>query len=268
MHESDLTISGYDLNSHTPPLIIAHRGIAARYPENTRVSFEAAINARADAFECDVQLTADHELIVCHDPTMDRYGHPGIRIDQSRLEDLQTLDIGRWFSPEFSEQRFLSLTELLRDFAPRIQIFLELKIEDATDHQIDAIISRVVKNISEVAMKNISSHLHILCFNVFVLQRIQKLLPAIPLVWNTSTPHQITDHDLTTHSWLAAIDGRITEMSSAVVTKFRRHNLDVFSFTCNSEDEVRKAHTLQLDGIITDDPDSTRAIISQIECAE
>lgn len=39
------------------PVIIAHRGFQARYPENTLVSFQAAVEAGADVIEMDVNLS-------------------------------------------------------------------------------------------------------------------------------------------------------------------------------------------------------------------
>ncbi len=48
-------------------LIEGHRGYAARYPENTLISFEAAIRLGVDAFEFDVWLTADKVPVVLHD---------------------------------------------------------------------------------------------------------------------------------------------------------------------------------------------------------
>jgi glycerophosphoryl diester phosphodiesterase len=58
--------------SQDHPLIVAHRGASATYPENTLEAFEAAIGAGADAIEFDVRLTADGAPVVMHDATVDR----------------------------------------------------------------------------------------------------------------------------------------------------------------------------------------------------
>src|SRR3546814_17199025 len=54
------------------PLISAHRGGAAYAPENTMTAFANAARLGVDALEMDTQLTADGELVVIHDDTLDR----------------------------------------------------------------------------------------------------------------------------------------------------------------------------------------------------
>ena len=48
-------------------VIEGHRGYCARYPENTLISFEAAIDRGVDAFEFDVWLTKDKVPVIMHD---------------------------------------------------------------------------------------------------------------------------------------------------------------------------------------------------------
>ncbi len=51
---------------------IAHRGLSARYPENSLQAFRAAVESGAQYVECDVWLSSDNELMVIHDATLDR----------------------------------------------------------------------------------------------------------------------------------------------------------------------------------------------------
>jgi glycerophosphoryl diester phosphodiesterase len=55
-----------------PPRYVAHRGGAAQWPENSLTAFRGAIAAGARILELDVHLTADGEVAVIHDPTLDR----------------------------------------------------------------------------------------------------------------------------------------------------------------------------------------------------
>src|SRR5688572_6883761 len=54
------------------PLVAAHRGGAALWPENSLTAFRGAIALGIDALEFDVHLTADGEVVVIHDATLDR----------------------------------------------------------------------------------------------------------------------------------------------------------------------------------------------------
>ena len=52
--------------------VSGHRGYAARYPENTLFSFQAAIELGVDMLELDLHLSADGVIMVLHDNTLDR----------------------------------------------------------------------------------------------------------------------------------------------------------------------------------------------------
>src|SRR5919201_4528815 len=49
------------------PIVVAHRGASALYPENTLAAFQGAIEAGADVVELDVRLTADNVAVILHD---------------------------------------------------------------------------------------------------------------------------------------------------------------------------------------------------------
>ena len=53
-------------------LIIGHRGAKGLVPENTLVSFQKALACGVDAIELDVWCSADAQLMVIHDETLDR----------------------------------------------------------------------------------------------------------------------------------------------------------------------------------------------------
>ena len=53
-------------------LVATHRGERFTAPENTISSFERSIAMGVDMIETDVRMTKDHELVIMHDPTVDR----------------------------------------------------------------------------------------------------------------------------------------------------------------------------------------------------
>src|ERR1700730_1532409 len=53
-------------------LLAAHRGVSRLWPENSLLAFRNAIALGADFIEFDVHLSKDGELVVIHDPTLDR----------------------------------------------------------------------------------------------------------------------------------------------------------------------------------------------------
>jgi len=65
-------------------LIIGHRGAAGLAPENTLESFQAGVDAGADALEFDVRLTSDKKPILSHGPRQH-----GVFIRRTTLKNLQ-----------------------------------------------------------------------------------------------------------------------------------------------------------------------------------
>ena len=106
---------------------IAHRGLAGLYPENTRLSFEKALDYKPDAMEMDVQMTKDGELVVFHDEELGRMTR-GVRgwVKNYTLDELKQLDIRGDF--DVPVQRILTLDEYfdLVDSSD-IKTFVELK---------------------------------------------------------------------------------------------------------------------------------------------
>lgn len=96
-----------------PSIIVGHRGVAGTYPENTRVSVQAAINLGLSWVEVDVQPTKDNVLVVCHDHTIDRCSNGKGRIDEYTLAELKQLDFGAWFDPRFAGETIMTQEELL-----------------------------------------------------------------------------------------------------------------------------------------------------------
>ncbi|HVM28861.1 MAG TPA: glycerophosphodiester phosphodiesterase family protein [Mycobacteriales bacterium] len=80
-------------------VVSAHRGGAAYAPENTMAAFENAVRLGVDELEADVQLTADGELVLLHDDTLDRTTDcTGAVLDRTWAE-VSACDAAHWWSP-------------------------------------------------------------------------------------------------------------------------------------------------------------------------
>ncbi|HEX9703867.1 MAG TPA: glycerophosphodiester phosphodiesterase [Gemmatimonadales bacterium] len=97
-------------------LVIAHRGAAAYEVENSLAAFRASAPLGADAVELDVHATADGELIVHHDETLDgvhRISH--LVAAKTRSHRLA------------NGEQVPTLAEALAAIAPRLEVWVELK---------------------------------------------------------------------------------------------------------------------------------------------
>ena len=112
--------------------VIAHRGGAARAPENTLEAMRLGIADGADGLEFDVRLSADGEVVVIHDATVDRTTDGAGAVESMTLRDLRSLDAGFRFNRGPSDpahtikHRIPTLDEVLRSF-PEIPLIIEIK---------------------------------------------------------------------------------------------------------------------------------------------
>lgn len=123
-------------------IVAAHRGASRLAPENTVAAFEAAMASGAVALELDVQLTSDDELVVIHDASLDRTtsGHGAVR--SLNAAEINGLDAGAWFSPEFAGERIPTLDQVLESTKGRARLNIELK-----DTRTDRIAERVIETV-------------------------------------------------------------------------------------------------------------------------
>jgi glycerophosphoryl diester phosphodiesterase len=109
------------------PRVFGHRGAMGYAPENTFVSFERAVELGVDAIELDVHLTADGEVVVIHDPVLDRTTDGQGLVGQKTLAELKALDVGVRFAPELAGQRIPTLGEVLAWARGRCVLDVEIK---------------------------------------------------------------------------------------------------------------------------------------------
>ena len=84
------------------PLAISHRGHSVEYPENTRIAYEKAIELGTEMIECDVNLTRDGKLVMIHDWKLDRTTSGSGRVSDHTWAEIQSLDAGAKFGPQFA----------------------------------------------------------------------------------------------------------------------------------------------------------------------
>src|SRR3990172_11221213 len=96
------------------PLVIAHRGASAHAPENTIASFQLAKLHHADAIEFDVKLSADRQVVVINDSTVDRTTDGSGKVSELSLAEIKELDSSSKFDKKFSGEKIPSLQEVLQ----------------------------------------------------------------------------------------------------------------------------------------------------------
>ncbi len=120
--------------SGSKPRIIGHRGAAGEAPENTLPSFQRALDDGAAYVELDVRTTADGEVVVIHDETVDRTTDGHGTVNGRTHSEIIRLDAGYHFTEDggrtypYRGQRIQipTLAELFSSF-PKIKAIIEIK---------------------------------------------------------------------------------------------------------------------------------------------
>lgn len=108
--------------------IWAHRGFSARAPENSMAAFKLALDAGAEGIETDVQISRDGILVLSHDEELGRCVQGSGSISNFSWEELQSMDCGSHYSPEYSKETLPRLEELLDLIRPsNLELNLEIK---------------------------------------------------------------------------------------------------------------------------------------------
>ncbi|HEX6059065.1 MAG TPA: glycerophosphodiester phosphodiesterase family protein [Gemmatimonadaceae bacterium] len=115
-------------------LVIAHRGASAERPENTLESFRLALEQGADALELDVRATADGEVVVVHDATLERTTSLAGFVRGRTVAELRAADAGARFTPDAGrtfpwrgrDVRVPTLADVLDAF-PGVPLLVEVK---------------------------------------------------------------------------------------------------------------------------------------------
>ena len=139
------------------PRLFGHRGAAGDAPENTMASFARAHADGADVFELDVHATADGEIVVLHDATLDRTTEATGPVCALTWRDLEHVDAGFHFTADGGRTypqrgrgvRVPRLAELV-DAYPDVPLNIEIK--QAEPRIVDTVVALVRRSRATVVL--------------------------------------------------------------------------------------------------------------------
>lgn len=179
-------------SSESVPLLIAHRGNAAEFPENTLPALRSALELGAKHIEFDVHLTADHVPVVVHDANLKRTGDLDLSVFEKTWEELAGIAVGETarFGARYADVGIPNLNQVLQLLIrfPDATAFVELKRASLRQFGQEVVVHRVCDS-----LKPFASQIVIISFD----------LPAITYV-RQQTAHRI-GWVLSEYSTLSAI---------------------------------------------------------------
>lgn len=171
--------------------VVAHRGYSSEEPEHSMAAYLRAVEAGADAVECDVRMTADGTLVLVHDRRIDRTSPGSGAVSNFMLAELQEHTFGGhgWhdFEDPPSELRTRLLTletflSTLLDASPTLEFAIETKHPIRFGKYVEEELARVLRSFGLV--RNGSVHrVRMMSFSRMAVVRMKRLVPAIPTVY-------------------------------------------------------------------------------------
>jgi glycerophosphoryl diester phosphodiesterase len=255
-------------------LIIGHRGAAGHAPEHTFASWDLALEMGVDYIEQDLQMTADGQLVVLHDETLDRTARgqncTGPVIAHA-LTDLAGCDVGTWFNDarpdraraEFAGARIPTLDSVFSRYAGRARFYIETKNPETAPGMEEALIALLEKHDLLPARAD-DDRVIIHSFSAARLRRVRSLHATIPLV-HLHARAQTADSIRAQLNGLAefaqGIGPHYSDVDSALVASAHALGLVIHPYTVNAPAEMRRLIELGVDGMFTDYPDILRGVL-------
>ena len=238
-----------------PPLRIAHRGASGRglAPENTLAAFEKALDIGIDMLEIDVRVTGDGQLIVLHDPSLDRTTDREGIVREMVLEEIRQADAG-------DGERVPVLREVFDLARHRAPILLEIKS--------DFIAELVVQAIAEAEF---SEQVVVQSFNPQTVERVKRLAPHLPaslLIGELpTTPSRFRARRLVSQA--LEIGANTLSIWHATLTpplieEMRKRGIAVWAWTVDEEITMRDLAMMGVQGLVTNHPEVLNNVLEDL----
>jgi glycerophosphoryl diester phosphodiesterase len=228
-----------DWRSAQTPLVIGHRGASSEAPENTLAAFGLAAEQRADGIELDVRLSADGDVVVIHDDSVERTTSGRGQVRSLSTAELQALDAGM-------EQGIPTLDDVFLAFGPSLLYNVELKDFGLSDGGLAIAVA------DRIAAYHLENHVVVSSFNPLAVRRARKNLSRTTMVgilwWKR--PRWLRHLGVQAeadHPYFPLVDEEYMDWA-------REKGYRVHVWTVDEPAEARRLAELGVHGIITNKP--------------
>lgn len=296
MHTRDPHLSE-DARASRRTLVMAHRGGAGLWPENTAHAFAGAVALGVDVLEMDLHSTADGALVVIHDATVDRTTNGTGRVNALTLAELKRLDAGyRWTNDGGRTFPFRgkgitvpTLGEVLDEF-PRVRLNIDIKQAQPSivksfcralgesDAKAGGAGSAKAEGVGGAKAGGADGAKWRVTVASFSSQTLEEFRRECPAVGTSASPEEVLalSTELQAGRGAAADKARSPRLvqvpenlggrgwlTPQLVAAAHAVGVEIHVWTVNDEAGMRRLLALGVDGIMTDYPDKLIALLKQ-----
>jgi glycerophosphoryl diester phosphodiesterase len=243
--------------------VAAHRGGAALWPENSLLAFRQALALGVDALEFDLHLTADGELVVVHDPTLERTSTGAGRVRDLKLADLAGVRL-KTREGAVTDEPIPTFPQVL-DLASKgsAELLPEIKV-DANRQRYDGIEE---KALALLRARGLLSRATVQAFQPETIRRLRQLEPSVRTMLLVARGDVERDRARPAEAVRRAHALGATDLGmnhrlidADVMTAARAAGIRVSAWTVNEEPDLRRMIDLGVDVVMSDRPDLAKRL--------
>lgn len=242
--------------------ILGHRGWSARYPENTCLAFERALQLGIQGIEFDVQLTKDGVPVIIHDPTVDRTTDGTGRVSALTVEDLRRFNAAakQLNANEIGFQTIPTLDEVLRVVQtsnPNAFCNIEIKVYEGDGRPVvDTILRHVSRH--PLAENILFSSFH---YGSLAYLREQSSNARIGLLFDEKPADPWS---LATQIGACAVNLNYHYATPSAIAAIHNHGLQVCVWTVDEPNDIESFIQQGTDIVITNAPDRALCVYQEV----
>ncbi|MGN4673810.1 glycerophosphoryl diester phosphodiesterase membrane domain-containing protein [Bacillus cereus group sp. MYBK106-1] len=236
-------------NTYKEPIIMAHRGYISKGVENTKEAIQGAIDAKADYAEIDVLQTKDGELAVIHDLKLKRLANANVHVSDLTMDELRQLTLSQdGFSGQIS-----TLDEIIKLAKGKIKLNIEVKLHGGEKDFVNKVLKAIKDN--EFEKQCVIQTLH-----YPLIKEFKRANPDIKVGYILYASRANLKN--------VKADFYVAEeymLNKKLVKEARKLNKPIYVWTVNDMESLQGYYKLNVDGIITDYPESARETIKMLK---
>ena len=238
-------------------LIASHRGGALQWPENSPTAFRNTAALAVDQVEFDIHPTADGEIVVIHDATLDRTTEGSGPVAVRTLAELRAINLTRT-----DGEHMLTLAELAVLFRPT-PITLRMEIKPDPDHRsYHGLLGQALAVLDAAGMRHRTV---ITSFQAATVAEAARMAGIAGAIWLVAPQVQLDiglDGIVTVarEKRIGSVGLRISHLDARVQAHLRHAGLAVGAWAVNDEAAIRAALGLRVDVFTTDLPSLALAL--------
>lgn len=269
--------------------IQGHRGFRGLYPENSIEGFIAALDEGVTTLELDVVISKDSQIVVSHEPWMSStlcMAPDGTSIREKdsirynifnwNYEDIRSFDCGSLPHPTFPLQKKIKthkplLSEVVDTVIKwqklnnkKIYFNIETKSNPRWDNIFTPPPSLFVKLLNNTIVElNIQHQTTIQSFDERTLQEFKKINPNLPLILLVNNKNGLDSNLVRLGFTPFAYSPNYLLVNKELITECHHRGIKIIPWTINNSNKMKNLIEMDVDGIITDFPDSLIKVLKQ-----